>query len=97
MYSRITFEIVRNNSFPEPALISMIVAPANYNGLRGKLTIVGGHRYTVVLEGQREDVIKYLTYVDYGSLGFGELTCVHTTHHHAALAFQRGVRIVVPE
>ena len=97
IYSRLTFEVRRKDTFPEAPLLALLMKPALEHGLRGVIDIRGQSRYTAVMEGSREAVAGYLIYVgDYLPAAVGDINA-HATHHHQSLAFGAGVRVVFPE
>ncbi len=97
MFSRVSFEIVKRASFHEPALMALIMGPADYNDIRGEVKVASSNRYRIVVEAPRDNVLEFMSYLEYGSVAFGELVGIHITHHHECRAFSRGFRMVFPE
>ena len=98
MVSRLVFEIKRRSAFPEPALIASVVMPAQHEGLRGQFFAKTGDRYTAVLEGRKEAVLCFMSFLETLEAAVGEVSGMRATHHHEENAFVSPVvRMVFPE
>ena len=98
MYSRLTFTVKRNASFPEAALLLLIVSPAQGHGLRGRVDVIEANRYSAILEGPTAEVSAFHTYlVEYLEFAVGEFTEEDQTDDVAELLSNAGVKITMPE
>ncbi len=87
MFSRLCFELRRPRDFNNATFVRVVAAPAQYNGLDGRVWRYGERRYVVVLEGSRNNIATYQAAVEYITPGLGTVGGFQTTHHHVTRAF----------